>query len=783
MAAPPSELVSITATPLIPIANRNESVALQIKVNTEVWNASSSADTLDGAHGSMKPIGLKLKEAATLSIEGKANYPQAWPNFTQSRCAIIGSIQDATSAKVDVLKGVWEEAKLIDPPPRQTQLLQADFKVNLEIVEPLGSGDDVPSIPWGFSGDVEWRIETESEHEPKQTLIVNNKTRLEIYKLPGIAVGGPTEALDPRATLPNLQGKWPVNLLRVFMPTPTDIAGKTAEINANMISWWAKLVIGKLSALKVLYDAAEGRSSYGISFLGGSFDVNMFYDNLKLTLNSFDLTCLLEAAFQILLPTYDAGTAPRINWIGLTSCGAIADKASFSMVPMGWDSDAAITQGLATPFFKGALAQNEQDGWLAVNAWLEIQRDAGTEASVVQAAFNTKDKNEPHPRPDIGDNTRLEFLKRHFKDTDKLSKQSELFFDSTRTDPVKGADVSGNTLYRKAGLYNLRGVNEPWPWGYQAGGPRPSPSPLVPSLSTSIGSALNAQGTRNNARTAKNLDLISAGSLRPSRIYPLLKSKTPYKGDTDYFRLVVARGVSVAAYVVPLDQSGGVPNVDARVKISTFERFSDALDGLINELAGFESNLDKVIVPNDPQKQYGNYMVRTNRSLIFVRNNLLVDLTILGTNSYVNLAATAALLALAGTLDSYFALSTVSLAQVRKTAFVITDPRPPAAGQPPNTQVVIDTPFTMTLINADMLAEEMGVFVYSGQSNVAQPIISTSIGPTIADTTLGTSTRTLGFLPVQRQANMPGEPVDIAVSAAHYDTFYPITQFTKVAVQ
>ncbi|KAF0645908.1 hypothetical protein FPSE5266_07796 [Fusarium pseudograminearum] len=713
MAAPPSELRSITATPVIPIANRDETVALQIKVNTEVWNAANPADKLDGAHGSFRPIGLKLKKAAVLGIEGEANYPQTWPAFTQTKCLIIGSIKDAKSVQVDILKGVWEETKLADPAPRQAQILKAGFKTNLEVINPLGSGDDAPSIPWGFSGDVEWRIETQTG--PKQTLLVKDKSRLEIYHLAGIAVGGPTETFDPQATLPNLQGKWPVNLLRIFMPNPTDIIDKAAEINANKLSWWAKLAIGKLSAMKVLYDTAEGRSSFGISFFGGSLDVNHFHDSLELTLNSFDLTC-----------------------------------------------------------------PDEQDGWLATNAWLEIKTGVPEEAYVVQAAFSVKEKNEAQARPDTADIKRIEFLKRHFKDSDRLSQNTGHFFDWNNTTVVPQADAVGNSLSQKVGLFNLRGVNEPWPWNFPSTGPKPPPVPLVEPLKLEINKILNAQGTKNNASTAKNLNIINSSSLHPSQIYPRLKFKTLYKGDTDYFRLVVARGVSVATYVVPLN---GVPNTNARVKISTFETFSNAFDGLINELAGFESNLGKLIVPNDPTKQYGNYMVHTKRSLIFVRNNLLVDFTILGTASYGNQAATAALLPLAESLDSYLTASTVSLAQLRKAAFIITDPPLPPNGQPPTTQVIIDTPFQVTLANASMLAEELGVFVYSGQSNVAQPIIFTSAGPLVSDAALNTSTRVLEFLPVQKQAVMSGQPVDIAVSGAHYDTFYPVTQLTQVALQ
>lgn len=196
------------------------------------------------------------------------------------------------------------------------------------------------------------------------------KTRLEIYQLATIAFGGPTEALFAESTLPNFQGKWPVHLLRLFAPGPVELQGKAADIRANKLSWWAEFICRKVSSLGVQYDALEGRSGYGVSVLGGSFDITSFYDKVDpqpnpffaqvyLALNSFDMTSLVEAAFRMLLPSIDAEDVPRprLNWIGLTPCGDIADKAAFMMVPIGWQNDAAATQGVPTPFFKGRLGE------------------------------------------------------------------------------------------------------------------------------------------------------------------------------------------------------------------------------------------------------------------------------------------------------------------------------------------------------------------------------------------------------------------------------------------
>lgn len=190
------------------------------------------------------------------------------------------------------------------------------------------------------------------------------KTRLEIYELPAIAVGGPTEALDSEATLPNLQGKWPVSLLRLFMPNPYDLQGKAADIKSNVLSWWAQLSIDRIRACNVAYDATEGISGYGVGLFGGSLDINAFYDKVNPTINSFDMGALLEAAYHIILPTFAVTVTPKITWVGLTPAGSIANKDTFPMVPLGWEADAAAATGVSTPFFKGIGSKcHSSDCW------------------------------------------------------------------------------------------------------------------------------------------------------------------------------------------------------------------------------------------------------------------------------------------------------------------------------------------------------------------------------------------------------------------------------------
>ncbi|KAK1754836.1 hypothetical protein QBC47DRAFT_202429 [Echria macrotheca] len=795
--APPS-VTQITATSILPIGNRDESVSLQRNVPSDLWNSNSPNGADDGPTGSLKPVGFQLGKPIAMSINGTANYPIDWPEMAKGNYLIIGSIQYGNGPKIDVLRGKWPESKVTDPAPRPEPILSVPFTVSLEMIDPLPADKKITDIPWGFAGDVEWRIQPESELSLQ--LVVPTKTRLEMYQLGAIAPGGPTEARSAESTLPNFQGKWPVHLLRLFVPGPSELQGSAADIQANKVSWWAKYICRKVSSLGEAYDALEGRSGYGVGILGGSFDMTSFYDKVllippypkvSLGLNSFDTTSLVEAAFWILLPAINASDTPRpkVTWIGLTPCGEIADPKVFQMVPLGWQNDAAA-QGVSTPFFKGNLAVSKkpEDGALAATAWLEIQMNPTT-TFVVQIAFNVKGPNDQRPRPDLGDETRSDFLIRHFKD-EGLNGRTTQFFDSTTVPQVSDATKAGDNLGRRAGLYNLRGVNEPWPWLYSATSGKPSMLPMPPSLRAAI--ALRLPDAKNSASTAKRLDLVNAGSLRPHRIYALLKPKVVvpgsnvpqpdhYNGKTDYFRLVVGRGVSVASYICLLDATGKLQelkDVKARVKISTFEKFSDALDGLVTALGGFECDISKIIQSNAADTTYGHYMVRTTQSLLFVRNNLLTDITILDLASYTSAAK--ALLNLASILDKDFVANTVPRCQARKAAFDITSPAPPLLQN--MTKVFVDKPFAMTLSNVDLLAEELGVNVYSGQKEVGQPIIFTSAGPQVADTVAGTSTRTLSFLPLQCPASGALD-VDLAVTGAHYDTFHPVTRIVTVKLQ
>lgn len=159
--ASPLIVEKINATSVFPIDNRDESVSLPRNVSSEIWNSATPTGTNDGQFGSLKPASFPLGKAIAMSVEGQATYPQDWPAGVLGNFAIVGSIQRGSGPKIDVLKGSWREEKLVDIPPRNAPVL-LPFSVSLALVEPPDATSKDKTVPWGFAGDVEWRLVVEN---------------------------------------------------------------------------------------------------------------------------------------------------------------------------------------------------------------------------------------------------------------------------------------------------------------------------------------------------------------------------------------------------------------------------------------------------------------------------------------------------------------------------------------------------------------------------------------------------------------------------------------------
>ncbi|RPB22086.1 hypothetical protein L211DRAFT_348476 [Terfezia boudieri ATCC MYA-4762] len=129
----------------------------------------------------------------------------------------------------------------------------------------------------------------------------NIQTRLELYWVRSEAPvdsGEPQEGRRPRVNMPD---GYPVSLLRMFAPSPTEFPG---EPNKNHL-----LEIYIQRAMKVIwdpsrqypkYDTQLGKSSFNMQMFGGDFALDKWVREVQIECNCMDMGAITQLACDLL---------------------------------------------------------------------------------------------------------------------------------------------------------------------------------------------------------------------------------------------------------------------------------------------------------------------------------------------------------------------------------------------------------------------------------------------------------------------------------------------------
>lgn len=191
----------------------------------------------------------------------------------------------------------------------------------------------------------------------------DQKTRLELYWLNTNAPVG--SSLIPSAVMKtgiDMQGTFPVQLLRLFVPHPTEFTG-FAKFIESYDRWWAKQVISKIGAGGFIYNTISGKSAFGIGSCGGSFDmteclrVSSFPSNTTgsfqpTLVNSFDLSALIQLGIALLL----SGNGTELldtHWVCKSPYGYLQPGMPVGLDDKSVPSVTWASGGVNNPFFDG----------------------------------------------------------------------------------------------------------------------------------------------------------------------------------------------------------------------------------------------------------------------------------------------------------------------------------------------------------------------------------------------------------------------------------------------
>ncbi|KAB5585728.1 hypothetical protein GE09DRAFT_1210322 [Coniochaeta sp. 2T2.1] len=299
----------IFAKPDIPISrNLPDETTLVPGTEAQVWDWTKPGDSYDPTawDGSLTPFGFlidpKNKGVAHIRIRGNVTYPQEW-------------------------QGVWNRFwwDMWTIPPKHRSF----------------------SSPYKVAGDFKWMLTCpDTPCAPIATAVTS---RLEFYWLKAYASSGPlkVKSWDSETHL-DLQGKYPVSVLRCFLPSLSELKEAGADLEAQPSIWWVKYAMTKITGVK--YNAIDGRSGYGVGCCGGSFNWKDWVARVNPYVNSFDLAVLLQIAMSLFSTRNFYEYDFPLRLVCHTPDGFLQTS-----MPFGWDGSVHpdMSAGVTNPFFLG----------------------------------------------------------------------------------------------------------------------------------------------------------------------------------------------------------------------------------------------------------------------------------------------------------------------------------------------------------------------------------------------------------------------------------------------
>ncbi|KAF2118015.1 hypothetical protein BDV96DRAFT_571269 [Lophiotrema nucula] len=656
----------------------------------DIWTALSphTATWYPDGKGSKVPIiyPMILEPSESwdipMSLIGLFIFPSTW----SGRFVVQGRLQ----GEDDV---VFESDPEIIPPPTNPPIPVPIAVLKMHMKAP--AKDVAPCIPFGWVGDFEWSI-TNVEND-KNTAKCIIPTRLELYWSLHQASSGPllvrSEVLETRV---DFASSYPVELLRLFWPQPTEFEGvPNLDDYDTAAAWYAQRAVRVIWSLEIRpkFDSALGASSYGMTCLGGYFDLKRWLDSdvQNASCNSFDLAGVLQLACAVYL-NRDGMEPLRSRWVLQEPYGLVPPGSLY-----GWDEP----QDCNNPYFllkgskplidptKDPLELDVGRAPFTRRAWVEAYLQMGSDRRVIDVTHC------PKGTPEYGSKSREDYSTSHI--------------DSFWKAPEKG---------RSAMFGNLQNNSAPFPSGSCYTEPDYRLSIRDNKAIDRIGvRSVNSVGTLPRlledlryplgVRTAVEKTLTKGRNASPPA---LSNCNASFDAETVCAQL---SGIAHAKLVRTSTMLGkdrtrrtiecllDAPAISLRIDIGVHTSLEAAINTMVYHLAGFETNIDEI--GERTNQPLGSISVRTPLSVFWANGNVFVNLRISSSNSITSEEATV-LDSIAKALDEYLESSKVSNSNQLRPAIALRQDTPVP------TTVKVGDSFTVQIEDtADVASESFGM--------------------------------------------------------------------------
>ncbi|KAH8674239.1 hypothetical protein BX600DRAFT_547809 [Xylariales sp. PMI_506] len=760
MTSPISNIL-ISATTEATVLN-NDGNCLEPGQVFKAWQETAPTANIDGPTGSLFPIALNIPKDATstysipkLQVTGKCLYPKDYPRI--ATCNLVGTLKDGPKGMPSITSKTWNIALPTTNPPSD-QLLELNAE---EFTIPATITDKPCPVPFRVAGDFQWAVIcTLPDAKP---LSYDKDTRLELVWLGGPALSGPGKAVASiQRTAVDLCGSYPINLLRLYLPSPSDITQLLPESGQKLDfkDWWIQTSLKRIPAALFSYNTIDGKSGFGLGCCGGSLALQEFTSQALSTsnprpalINSFDLAALSQLSYSLLV-NKQGEEVQYSQWVCKTPFGPVKAGMPFGI------SDKTIPsiqwpKGINNPYFFGSPTQSAFEAEVGkrqicnAKAWVEpVLYQQNT--NIVDASWAVPYGEGKAPETELRTRERKPFAEAHI---DQLIDDATLhcYADNDVTPKAEcfsnesfGKEPGDSKKINRIGIYNVKGILEP-----RHGGPTAEFVPVPPSLRKKIEALILSCKSSKEQRW-----MFNDSSLRTKNVKPILVDKTPLTVESpkeeNQTNIKVVPGASCASWllanmpVTDLDKNGRVA-----VNISVYDNFQDTYEAFVFELTKYECDISTV---TEPLKEVGHFGLQTPHSVLFMRGNLFIDITIKSLYRPDD-AARNTLKQMAARLDAYLARRVVSHNQIRRPHLSVASTSPDLA----NT-IKEKTRLDVSIKNSATLAP-----VLSGQADRGALVVPLS---------MDYKTYTCKFWVAQKFIAHEA-PTSLTISGAHFDTFHP----------
>ncbi|MCJ1393731.1 hypothetical protein MMC18_006607 [Xylographa bjoerkii] len=752
-------IVTITTVPQLVVENSDWEVK-KPGVKLVIWDPSS--DYRDG-DGSKQPVAYQTPgdEKPTyptgLVVDCFCTFPVA---YAGKQCTAIASLPiGAGGGLVTVLTSATFliPASLPNPPTP----IPVSFK-GLTIASPSTIPDDPCPVPFRWAGDFQWAIKTAGLPDLDAPL----STRLELCWAVAAAPSGPSWVPHSfMRTQLDLQGKYPISLLRWFFPSPPEFAG-VANFDINYKSWYARRSIMKIwdwgnphAGTRPQYDADSGASKYNMGACGGSFEWDEWVTADYPTLNCYDLAGISQLSCGLLVADYGDELLDS-RWVFQTPNGYPLTGTLY-----GWGAPTCPNPpGVNNPFFRRPLYPQPwvQPGLAGANlrspfgnhAWVEVTLDDPMHRGVLDTTLAVP------PGPDVGTRTRNQYAVDHIDyPADPTGAKTGNLVNVLTAGGTGGNCYTNNEFslpftvggapaagIARVGVYSINDINPMKPLSRTTTVPFPAPPPIQAEIEAVI-----TRGTNPDLPDR----VINDATLDEASLLPLVIGETSLQQSKSDLKI----SAGATRLQLRLRESQQDPDnlgvqaiaTEVLIRIHTYEHFEHAIYSLGAEFMKYQTSISDTF--SALQNPVGAISVKTSTSVLFVRGNSLVVIELLGFPP-ANRSAALDLEAMAQRIDTYLA----------------ENPAQPSGHRRPNLRLHHAAPTTVHV------GESFSLKLQDVDSLARQTYTHTSNGRVIVSAGKADASGVFTF-----HAIAPGT-AEITLSVAHHETLHPAHEMYIIEV-